>query len=202
MVFPGVAILVATNPLVSAESNFESSATTPLSAVKLAEKGPRSAVGRPRFRPCNSGGPASRSRAVIGIATAGPTSRVSLPCSHQHGLGIRPPDRRAGRGLAHSITLVSGPCGFRCRQFPESITEFATSAVHARFASAKKYRASAVVAETTSVALQNYGNHWNRPHMPRSGLLPGRCCGHFFSAAGHRLNLQWPGPLSAGPVRV
>jgi len=159
MGFPGVAYSWGDNPLVGAESNFEASATNGhISAVKTSASGVPLLQSDVAITHGNSGGPAFNDQGqVIGIATAGAESvqgfnflvPINTAMEFVHQTGVQ------GEAGAFNDHWYQALAFFDAGQFRKSITEFDNVLQFMPdLPDAKKYRASAVVAEDHLSALQ------------------------------------------------
>jgi S1-C subfamily serine protease len=158
MGFPGVAYSWGDNPLVSAESNFESSATNGhISAVRTGATGAPLLQSDVAITHGNSGGPAFNDQGqVIGIATAGANVQgfnflvpINTALEFVHQTGVQ------GEAGAFNDHWYQALAFFDAGQFRKSITEFDNVLQFMPdLPDAKKYRASAVVAEDHLSALQ------------------------------------------------
>ena len=152
MGYPGVASSFGDNPIISAESNSEASATNGhISAIKTGTIGVPLLQSDVAITHGNSGGPAFNERGeVIGIATAGAeTAGIQFPRSHQHGNGIRTTNGRYTRRVAPSTSTGTPASIFTT---PANITSPSGNSTMPcssclTLPDVKKYRASAVLAE-------------------------------------------------------
>jgi len=166
--FPASAYSWATNPLVSAESNFEFGYHAPSSCCQnWRDRRPAAAVVR-RITHVTRRPPPSRSGSNAESPLPGPTSRVStslFPSTGPWNSSTRP----AVRKLAHYDT-VSARAVFVPGQFRKSITESTTSGIQCPDCQ-RQIPPSAVVASVTTSVLTKTVDHWNLfPYMP-AGLV-------------------------------
>ncbi|MBZ5657656.1 MAG: trypsin-like peptidase domain-containing protein [Acidobacteriia bacterium] len=158
MGYPGVASRWGDNPLVSAESNFEASATNGhISAVKTGTIGVPLLQSDVAITHGNSGGPAFNDEGqVIGIATAGSEVQgfnflvpINTAMEFVRQTGVQAEQGAFNQHWDQALTF------YDTAQFRKAITEFDNVLQFMpELSDAKKYRAAAVVAEDQLNPLQ------------------------------------------------
>jgi S1-C subfamily serine protease len=199
MGYPGVAAPWGGNPLVSAESNFEASATNGhISAVKTGTIGVPLLQSDVAITHGNSGGPAFNDQGeVIGIATAGAEVQgfnflvpINTAMEFVRQTGVQGERGAFNQHWDQALRL------FDAGQFRKAITEFDNVLQFMPdLPDAKKYRAAAVVAEDRLNPLQKLVETTGTTPLYVAVLV-------LLVGAGALVLRRKPAPVMAQPVRV